>query len=69
MADSNPSPELKTYQGNCHCGAFKYFVKLPEPKFIMEYNYSICSRKACKQVYLTADIFTIEKNNRKLKEY
>lgn len=33
---------LKTYRGNCHCGAFIYEVKLPEIKAYSECNCSIC---------------------------
>lgn len=36
---------LKTYRGNCHCGAFIYEVKLPEIKTYNECNCSICHKK------------------------
>jgi len=44
---SNPeeAPELKTYRGNCHCGAFVYEVQLPEIKSAGQCNCSICTKK------------------------
>lgn len=36
--------ELKLYHGNCHCGSFKYSVKIPELKRATTCNCSICSR-------------------------
>lgn len=36
--------DLKTYRGNCHCGAFVYQVKLPEIKEYSECNCSICHK-------------------------
>jgi hypothetical protein len=39
------APELQSYHGNCHCGAFKFTVKLPELKSGMTCNCSICSKK------------------------
>lgn len=35
---------LKTYRGNCHCGAFVYEAKLPEIKSYDECNCSICHK-------------------------
>ena len=35
---------LENYQGNCHCGAFKFSVKLPELKQVYACNCSICSK-------------------------
>lgn len=36
---------LKTYRGNCHCGAFIYEAKLPEITSYSECNCSICRKK------------------------
>lgn len=36
---------LKTYRGNCHCGAFVYEAKLPEITSYFECNCSICRKK------------------------
>ena len=35
---------LETYHGNCHCGAFKFSVKLPKLKQVNACNCSICSK-------------------------
>ncbi|KUI54895.1 Centromere protein V [Cytospora mali] len=35
---------LKTYRGNCHCGAFVYEAKLPEIKSYSECNCSLCHK-------------------------
>jgi len=37
-----PTAEPKTYDGNCHCGAFKFTVKLPSTPYTC--NCSICRR-------------------------
>lgn len=36
---------LKTYRGNCHCGAFIYEAKLPEITSYTQCNCSICHKK------------------------
>lgn len=36
---------LKTYRGNCHCGAFVYEAKLPEITSYTQCNCSICHKK------------------------
>ncbi|PNY29805.1 Centromere protein V [Tolypocladium capitatum] len=36
---------LRTYRGNCHCGAFVYEAELPEIKSVFECNCSICHKK------------------------
>ena len=38
--------ELKTYRGNCHCGAYVFEAKLPEVTSMNLCNCSICYRKA-----------------------
>lgn len=37
--------ELRTYRGNCHCGAFVYEADLPEIRSALECNCSICHKK------------------------
>ncbi|KXX83230.1 Centromere protein V [Madurella mycetomatis] len=37
--------DLRTYRGNCHCGAFVYEVDLPEIQSVSECNCSICYKK------------------------
>lgn len=36
---------LRTYRGNCHCGAFVYEAQLPELTTVTECNCSICTKK------------------------
>lgn len=36
---------LKTYRGNCHCGAFVYEAQLPEINSAAQCNCSICYKK------------------------
>jgi hypothetical protein len=43
--EQNNPQELRTYRGNCHCGAFVYEAELPEIKSAMECNCSICHKK------------------------
>ncbi|ROT40701.1 hypothetical protein SODALDRAFT_330442 [Sodiomyces alkalinus F11] len=46
MSDNNTDQNaLKTYRGNCHCGAFVYEVRLPEIKSVWECNCSLCYKK------------------------
>jgi hypothetical protein len=66
---AEPTPELKTYFGNCHCGAFKFSIKLPENTKGMTCNCSICFRKGYKWVFPGAGCFTIEKGEGTLKDY
>ena len=43
--EQNNQQKLRTYRGNCHCGAFVYEAELPEIKSVMECNCSICHKK------------------------
>lgn len=36
--------DLKQYKGNCHCGKYKFSLKIPELKKVRTCNCSICSR-------------------------
>lgn len=38
-------PPLKTYRGNCHCGAFVYEVEAPEITSAGDCNCSICYKR------------------------
>ncbi len=44
MVEETQAPELKEYHGNCHCGNFRFSVKLAPLKQVMACNCSICSR-------------------------
>ncbi|KAJ6588746.1 hypothetical protein B0H19DRAFT_1248359 [Mycena capillaripes] len=62
--------ELTAYPGNCHCGAFKFIVKLPNLNHIFSCNCSLCSRNA----YLWAhpaskDDFIVVQGEGGLKDY
>jgi hypothetical protein len=36
---------LKTYKGNCHCGAFRFEISIPEIKNVIACGCSLCSKK------------------------
>jgi hypothetical protein len=69
MSQSAPAPELKTYNGNCHCGAFKYTAKLPELTSTYPCNCSICFRKGYRWLFPGPGCFTVTKGEGTLKEY
>jgi hypothetical protein len=45
MAAEQTSPEMRTYRGNCHCGAFVYEATLPEITQASECDCSMCVKK------------------------
>ena len=49
--------DLKVYKGNCHCGKYKFHLKIPELKKIRTCNCSICTR-----VYLPSARFVSSAN-------
>ncbi len=44
-AEAPPGP-VKTYRGNCHCGAFVFEVEAPEIAKGSDCNCSICTKRA-----------------------
>jgi hypothetical protein len=66
---AEPNRELKTYYGNCHCGAFKFNVELPEMTSARTCNCSICFRTGGKWLFPSTGCFTIEKGEETLKNY
>ncbi|UNI17665.1 hypothetical protein JDV02_003991 [Purpureocillium takamizusanense] len=54
-------PQLRTYRGNCHCGAFVYETQLPEIKSVFECNCSICHKKGYLWVFPGEGRFSIVK--------
>lgn len=61
---------LETYRGNCHCGAFKFSVSLPELKQVVACNCSICSKKGYLWAFPSShDVFVVEKGDGTLKDY
>jgi hypothetical protein len=57
------APELKTYRGNCHCGAFVYEVQLPEIKSAGQCNCSICTKKGYLWAFPSSDHFKVIKGD------
>ena len=62
-------PELKTYQGNCHCGAVKFHVKVPEVKTATACNCSICFKKSYLWIFPGAGNLTFERGEDTLITY
>ncbi|KFY32460.1 hypothetical protein V493_00193 [Pseudogymnoascus sp. VKM F-4281 (FW-2241)] len=42
MSNKVDPADFKTYHGGCHCGAFKFAIRIPEMKYVMACNCSIC---------------------------
>jgi hypothetical protein len=66
MADTEQRQQqqpLKTYRGNCHCGAFVYEADLPEITSGGECNCSICVKKGYVLVFLGRDKFRVVKGS------
>ena len=62
--------EPKTYTGNCHCGAFKFKLTVPEIDSAMGCNCSICARKGMLYVFPgKKEAITVERGLDGLKEY
>lgn len=67
--DMSDAPELKTYNGNCHCGAFKYFIRVPVITSVTQCNCSICFTKGYRWVFPAQDCFEVIKGEGMLREY
>jgi hypothetical protein len=63
------TPELKEYQGHCHCGAFKFKVTLPEVKAATACNCSICHKKGYLWVFPGEGQLMIERGENTLTSY
>lgn len=63
------STETKIYTGNCHCGAFKFHVTLPELKDAPTCNCSICFRKGYMFAEPKPGPFIVERGERSLSRY
>ncbi|KAL2060915.1 hypothetical protein VTL71DRAFT_8967 [Oculimacula yallundae] len=66
---AEPTPDLKTYHGNCHCGAFKFNLRIPELKSAMTCNCSICLKKGYWWIFPGPGALTLEKGDANLKGY
>ncbi len=70
MAESEQPQPLKTYRGNCHCGAFVYEVEVPEITAAYACNCSICSKKGYLWIFPPAGAYKAVKGDEKdLKTY
>ncbi|KAH8820097.1 hypothetical protein F5884DRAFT_658441 [Xylogone sp. PMI_703] len=71
MATPQPDPELKTYEGSCHCGAFKYHVNIPDitQNEVGACNCSICFRKNYVFVAPSPGNFVVDEGEGSLVEY
>ncbi|ODA76033.1 hypothetical protein RJ55_08315 [Drechmeria coniospora] len=61
MAATEQTAALRTYRGNCHCGAFVYEAELPEIKSGFQCNCSICDKKGYLWAFPGEGKFTIVK--------
>ncbi|KAF2452922.1 Mss4-like protein [Lineolata rhizophorae] len=64
--------ESGVYDGNCHCGAVRYTVKLspPLPEYVVtQCNCSVCTKIGYLLVYPSIDDFTSTRGEDQLKEY
>lgn len=63
------SGPIVKYQGNCHCGAVKFFVELPQLKKIECCNCSLCTKKAIMWEVTTEDKLSYVRGESHLKVY
>ncbi|KAF7335289.1 GFA domain-containing protein [Mycena sanguinolenta] len=62
MSDTPQSAD-REYHGNCHCGAFKFKLTVPEIKGGLSCNCSICSKNGYVWTYARQDQFTVVKGD------
>lgn len=60
-------PEFETYHGNCHCGAIKFRLLVPEITSVTECNCSICFKKGYKYVFPGENCVIFDKGEETLK--
>ena len=63
------STDLKTYHGNCHCGAYKFTIDVPELKEATICNCSMCARKGYLYVQCKPADFHLERGEGVMKKY
>jgi|SRR3569833_2949594 len=66
---SEQQQELRTYRGNCHCGAFVYEAELPEIKSVLECDCSICHKKGYLWVFPEARFEIVKGSDGSLSRY
>ncbi|KAI0481284.1 Mss4-like protein [Xylariaceae sp. FL0804] len=54
---------IKAYQGNCHCGRYRFRVSMPKIDAATACSCSICTKKAYLWLEISADDFTIVKDD------
>lgn len=69
MVETSQAPGLKTYSGNCHCGAVKFTFEAPEGPSVVECNCSICFKKAYKHLFPELGTLNIVRGEEHLKDY
>lgn len=52
MAEKQSTPELKEYHGSCHCGGFKFSVKLAPLEKVTACNCSHCAKVCAEQLFI-----------------
>lgn len=69
MSNESTGADLKTYYGNCHCGAFKFHIIIPELTAVFKCNCSICFKKGYRWIYPGEGAFVVDKGEETLKNY
>lgn len=67
MADS--ITELRDYKGNCHCGAVKFSVSIPDLKEVECCDCSLCAKKSIMWKLMPPENFTFIKGENYLTDY
>ena len=66
---SEETPERKTYSGNCHCGAFKFTIRVPELQEFAECSCDTCVKNGYKWIFPGAENFEIVRGEEGLRSY
>jgi hypothetical protein len=66
---SKSIPQLRTYSGNCHCGAFTFHIEIPDLRSVVECNCYACAKYGFKWIFPGTNHFAIERGDGVLKEY
>jgi hypothetical protein len=59
----------KTYHGNCHCGAYRFHLDLPELESGLTCNCSICEKKGYVWAFTKEPDVVVDRDDGKLVEY
>ncbi|KAF7973563.1 hypothetical protein HWV62_14828 [Athelia sp. TMB] len=68
---THPAEDLKTYYGNCHCGAVRFTVKIASLSTheVGSCNCSICTRNGYLMIYPAPENITFQQGSDNLKEF